>query len=200
MNPAFAERYNDFTTWHWWFRGREHILGSVLRRELSDDGSRVIVSLGCGPASWLDWLVPFAGPGGQVVGVDIDSSHSGSLDQRTAFVASPAEQVGLRSGCADVVLALDLLEHLEDDSVALREAARLARQPGLIVVTVPALSSLWGQQDEVSNHHRRYRKDLLREAFSRAGLPRPRISYFNCILFPPIAAVRWLRRATGAPV
>src|SRR6266481_3322354 len=95
----------------------------------------------------------------------------------------------------DVVLALDVLEHLDDDATALAEAARLLKPGATLVVTVPARPSLWGAQDVVSHHRRRYTKRTLRALFARAGLPAPELTYFNTLLFPPLAAVRWLARA-----
>jgi hypothetical protein len=56
---------------------------------------------------------------------------------------------------------------------------------------VPALPSLWGGQDIVSSHRRRYTRSTFTEAFARAGLPAPRATYFNIFLFPAVAAVRW---------
>src|SRR5207244_4009335 len=87
--------------------------------------------------------------------------------------------------------------HLDDDATALAEAARLLKPGGTLVVTVPALPSLWGAQDVVSHHRRRYTKRTLRGLFARAGLPAPEVTYFNTLLLPPLAAVRWLARARG---
>jgi SAM-dependent methyltransferase len=58
----------------------------------------------------------------------------------------------LTSESFDVVLTLDVLEHLEDDAAGLREAARLVKPGGVLLVTVPALPRLWGGQDVVSHH------------------------------------------------
>jgi SAM-dependent methyltransferase len=94
-------------------------------------------------------------------------------------------------------LALDVLEHIDDDAAALAEIGRLLRSGGLLIVSVPALPILWGAQDEINHHRRRYTRGSLREAFARARLPLPRVTYFNMFLFPVIAAVRWGRRAAG---
>ena len=80
-------------------------------------------------------------------------------------------------------------------AAGLAQAARLLKPSGMLVVTVPALPSLWGAQDIVSHHRRRYTKRSLRALFTRAGLPAPELTYFNTLLFPPLAAVRWLARA-----
>ena len=49
----------------------------------------------------------------------------------------------------------------------------------------------------MSHHRRRYTKRTLRGLFARAGLPAPEVTYFNTLLLPPLAAVRWLARARG---
>ena len=198
MNPAYARQYADFERWHWWFRGRRSILETVLRRELGVGRARTIVSLGCGPAEGLAWLAALAGPGGRVVGIDADPTHAQPAAPGVALVVARMEAPPLHAGVADAVLGLDVLEHIADDAHGLAEAARLVRPRGLLLVTVPALPSLWGAQDEANHHLRRYTKTTLRAAFARAGLPAPRVSYFNTLLFPPVAAVRWARRGLGA--
>jgi SAM-dependent methyltransferase len=198
VNPAFAHRYAELERWHWWFRGRRRILETVLLRELGGRTPLAIASLGCGPAEGLAWLVPLVGPGGLVIGVDAEASHATALPRGVRAVVARIEAVPLRSASLDAVLALDVFEHIQDDAAGLREAARLLRPGGRLIVTVPALQSLWGNQDEVSHHLRRYRKATLGSAFARAGLPRPHITYFNSLLFPAIAGVRWLRQSLGA--
>ena len=198
MNPAFSARYGDFERWHWWFRGRERILAAVLRRELRARPARLVVSLGCGPPEGLDWLRPLLAPHTRVIGVDTRVANGSSSAPPVALVGGRAESVPLRPARADVVLALDVLEHVDDDAAALGEAARLLVPGGLLVVTVPALPSLWGAQDVVNHHRRRYRRATLRAAFDRARLPAPRITYFNALLLPPIAAVRWVRSLGAA--
>jgi SAM-dependent methyltransferase len=199
---AYARQYADYQRWHWWFRGRRRILETVLRREMPGNAARTIVSLGCGPAEGLRWLVPVAGTGGRVVGMDADADHARPAAPGVTVIVGRMESVPLRSGTADAVLALDVLEHLDDDARGLSEAARILRPHGLLLATVPAFESLWGPQDEASRHRRRYTKPTLGALFERAGLPRPRITYFNTLLFPPAAALRWVRRGrrpTGEP-
>ena len=114
-----------------------------------------------------------------------------------AFAIGSAERAPLRSASCDGALALDVIEHLDDDAAALSETARVVRPGGFLLVTVPALPSLWGNQDVVSHHRRRYTSRSLAAAFRRAGLDLTWQSYFNTVLFPAIASVRWTRRALG---
>lgn len=197
MRRQYAEQYGGLQQWHWWFRGRRRILQAMLRREVGTDTARTIVTVGCGPPEDLPWLQPFAGPGGLVVGLDADPIHARRSARGIEYVIGRFEEAPLAAGAFDVVLALDVLEHVEDDAAALTEAVRLLRRPGLLVVTVPALPSLWGAQDVVNQHRRRYTARTLRATFARAGLAAPRMTYFNTFLFPVIAAVRWSRLALG---
>ena len=197
MRPEYAARYGDLSRWHWWFRGRQRIVEAVLHKELNKRKSLRIASVGCGPVEGLFWLAPLAEPKGCVLGVDPDQRHAVASHSNIYYVIGQLEATPLLTGAFDVVLALDVLEHVDDDAAGLREAVRLLNPAGLLVVTVPAFPSLWGSQDVVNQHRRRYTKDALHEVFVRAHLPRPRVSYFNSILFPPIAAIRWARRALG---
>jgi SAM-dependent methyltransferase len=197
MDREFAASYVNLETWHWWFCGRRRIFEAILRRELRTKASASIVSLGCGPANGLSWLKPFAGPEGRVVGVDVESVHTYTRPPGIDYILGNMEAVPLADRSFDVVLALDVLEHLDGDVEGLCEAARLMKPGGLLLLTVPAFPSLWGRNDVVCHHRRRYTKRTLYDVFSRAGLPRPSIAYFNALLFAPIAGVRWTRRALG---
>ena len=93
----------------------------------------------------------------------------------------------------DLVTALDVIEHIEDDRAVLAEVRRVLRPGGTLLITVPAYQALWGPQDEISHHKRRYRARQVGERLTGAGLETIKLSYFNTLLFPPIAAVRVLR-------
>lgn len=196
MKEQFAAEYEQLEQWHWWFRGRQRILEAVLKRHLSGRKAASLVSLGCGPAEGLAWLKGLVGARGRVLGVDLEPLHARRLPG-IDYLLGNLEQLPLASASFDVVLALDVLEHLDDDAAGLREAARLVKSDGLLLITVPALPSLWGGQDVVSHHRRRYTKKTLLEVFARAGLAVPAATYFNTFLFPPVAGVRWTRRALG---
>jgi SAM-dependent methyltransferase len=99
----------------------------------------------------------------------------------------------------DLVTALDVIEHIDDDDGMLREMRRVLRPGGIALITVPAFQALWGLQDEVSHHKRRYRAPQLRERIARAGLGAAWTSYFNTLLFLPIAALRLVRRVLPKP-
>jgi len=179
---------------HWWFRGRLAVLLAVLRRTLPPRRVR-LVELGCGTGNVLAALTEF----GECVGMEAHSdlvaaAHAAGLDVRPGRL--PAD-LPVPDGWADVVLLLDVLEHLDDDAAALATARRALAPGGLLVVTVPAYRWLWSDHDVALGHRRRYAARELAERVRGAGLSVERVSYFNMLLFPAVAAVRVWKRLVG---
>jgi SAM-dependent methyltransferase len=186
---------------HWWFRGRSKILAGLLS-ELSPplpDGARVL-DVGCGSGANRPVL---AQAGRFTVGIDF-SAVPLELDpandrDRAARVQGDAERLPFRGEAFDLVVSLDVLEHLKDDRLGARELRRVVRPGGVIVVFVPALNILWGLQDEVSHHLRRYTRRQLLDVLTSAELRIERMTYFNTILFLPILAARLAMRIYRPP-
>jgi SAM-dependent methyltransferase len=197
MEHDYAKQYGDFQKWHWWFRGRQRIIDAILKTKLNGKLSQAVLSVGCGPSDGLEWLFPATSPGGMVVGLDADKVHSYQKLEKLHFVTGLLGQAPLADNSFDLVLALDVLEHIEDDVAALKDALRLLRKGGLLLVTVPALPMLWGGQDVVSHHQRRYTRRSLATLFNNAGISGYEINYFNTLLFPLAASVRLASRALG---
>lgn len=101
-------------------------------------------------------------------------------------------------GCLfDVVAALDVIEHVEPDAAALQALGARLRPGGMLVVTVPAFRFLWSGHDAIHHHRRRYRRAELAALVRGAELEPLVLTYFNTLLFAPIAAMRLLARLLG---
>jgi SAM-dependent methyltransferase len=92
----------------------------------------------------------------------------------------------------DLITALDVIEHLDADVDALKAMRSRLRPGGKMIVTVPAYMFLWSYFDVINEHKRRYTRYELRSKLQAAGLTIEKISYFNCLLFPVVFAVRKL--------
>jgi SAM-dependent methyltransferase len=88
----------------------------------------------------------------------------------------------------DLIVALDVLEHIDDDRAALLALRHRLAPHGLLVVTVPAYGWLWGWRDEFSKHKRRYARPSLIAGLTEVGLDVTYSSYFNTLLFPVAVA------------
>lgn len=189
MDPRLYEQLREIERSHWWFRGRRQVLLAALER--LDIRAERVLDCGCGAGSNLDVLASRL-PDARILGIDVEKDplefcHA----QRTMPVAqADASSLPFEDDSFDLVAALDTIEHVEDDSLALSELHRVCRPGGTLFLTVPAFESLWGNIDEVSHHFRRYRRAPLLERVRAAGFEVRLVRYFNSFLFPPIAAVR----------
>lgn len=108
-----------------------------------------------------------------------------------------AERLPYADNSFDLVTALDVVEHLDDDVAALNEMRRVLRPGGRALLFVPAFMFLWGVQDDVSHHRRRYTRRGLQRAVRHAGFEVERVTYANISFFAPILLGRLLMRASG---
>jgi SAM-dependent methyltransferase len=109
----------------------------------------------------------------------------------------PAESLPYDAGTFDLVTALDVVEHLDDDVAGLREMRRVLRPGGRVLLFVPTFMFLWGVQDDVSHHRRRYRLAELRRAVTAAGFEVERTTYANITFLAPTLLGRLFMRVTG---
>jgi SAM-dependent methyltransferase len=174
---------------HWWFAGRRRLFARELTRFGVNRDSRVL-DVGTGTGANLRMLQDLRVR--SVVGLDRDelaicyclSKGLGRVRQGD-ICAMPFDDRSF-----DFVVATDIIEHVHDDSAALRELARVLRDGGKALIAVPAFPSLWGLQDIVAHHKRRYRLRPLLQKMQEAGLQPRRYYHFNYLLFGPI----WLAR------
>jgi len=216
MRPLNYEVMFDVEDYHWWFVGRraivftqiEDALGASLgahaspRAGLPPEGSlpetphagtRALpglrtLDIGCGAGATMDHLKRY----GQPHGIDLSEiplRFSRKRGHRRLMRAS-ATELPFDSESFDLITALDVVEHLDDDVKGLAEIHRVLKPGAPAVIFVPAFQSLWGPNDVQSGHKRRYRLDELRAAVEKAGLRVERISYANFAMFIPI----WLGR------
>jgi SAM-dependent methyltransferase len=195
MDPAYVAVHLEEDRLHWWFRGRLAVILAALRRTVPRRPVRLL-ELGCGSGNVLAALGEF----GETVGMEVHpelaaAARSAGLDVRAGALP---EDLVVPPGWADVVLLLDVIEHLDDDAAALATARRALAPGGLLVVTVPAYRWLWSAHDVALGHRRRYAAPALRRLVTRAGFGVLHVSYFNTVLFPAVALARLWKRLTGA--
>jgi ubiquinone/menaquinone biosynthesis C-methylase UbiE len=191
MEADIFREYASIEDTHWWFRGRRAIFAALLARIADRSGLRIL-DIGFGTGAMLTFLSRY----GSVIGLDSSAEAVRFARSRCAqpMVLGDVLRVPLRPASVDLVTAFDLLEHVDDDRAALAELARVCRPGGHALLTVPAFRFLWGNQDVISHHRRRYTLRELGARVAAAGFQIRTLSYFNALLFPAIAAVRVGRR------
>ena len=177
---------------HWWFRARRTIFARLLDELIRPPGDARILDVG--PGSGIN-LPVLRGRGRVTV---LDTSRASLEHCRAAgadaVVQGDATLPPFAAASFDLICALDVVEHLDQDREALAACRRLLRPGGHLLLSVPALPILWGRQDVLSGHHRRYRRRELEERVRAAGFAIRKLSYFNTLLFGPILAVRLAMR------
>lgn len=166
MDPACVTTHVEENREHWYFRGRAAVIRGALRRVLPRRPLRLL-EIGCGTGHVLRGLGEF----GELMGIETNDALLGvaraaGLDARKGALP---DDLPVAPGWADVVLLLDLIEHLDDDAAGLRGARRALAEGGLLVVTVPAYWWLWSRHDVALGHRRRYGVGGLRRVVEGAG-------------------------------
>jgi SAM-dependent methyltransferase len=192
MRAEMYRVHQEFQNTHWWFTARREIVLHLLRRDVRRGTLTPplrVVDVGCGAGG----MVPHVREFGYAIGVDaspeiVDYAQASGIDVRVGRLPWEVRRAG--EDPFDVVLLLDVLEHIDDDDAALRGIHAVLRPGGTLLITVPACQFLWSKHDVVNEHRRRYSRRLLAQRLTGAGFQIDKISYFNTMMFPPIAAVR----------
>lgn len=205
--PRFADspdgfHREDFATLaaieagHFWFRARSELLLWALAKYAP--GFQSLLESGCGTGFVLSGIAS-AFPKARLVGTE-------AFAEGLAFARGRASQAELMQMDAralpysdefDVVAAFDVIEHIEEDELVLRNFYRATRPGGHCLLSVPQHMWLWGPLDEEACHKRRYDPGELEGKAERAGFRVVRSTSFMTILLPVVALSRFLDRRRG---
>lgn len=149
-----------------------------------------VLDIGCGSGALTAELLR---SGREVVAQDASERMVALTDRHLATLGLSAEDVRLGTvesleerEAFDGVVALDVIEHIEDDLAALGRLRAVLRPSGRLVLSVPALSWLYGPKDVAVGHHRRYDKGVLLERLERAGFEVLGCRYWNALGIAPV--------------
>jgi SAM-dependent methyltransferase len=181
---------------HWWYVARRKVLTELIHRRVRPPAGARLLEIGCGTGHNLQMLAQF----GAVDALEVDDTARALAEKRLGkpiFSAPLPDLTGVPQGQYDLVAALDVVEHIENDRAALEGIARLLKQGGKLLATVPAHQWMWSAHDVVNHHQRRYSKSGFRELIEESPLKLEALGYFNSLLFPVAVAERMLSRARG---
>ena len=199
MERAVYGRMAELEERHWWFHGRRQVVAELIGRYLparpgpTRSGPRLL-EVGCGTGGNLALLRRF----GRVEAVEYDAEARALAETksglRVGFCALP-DKLDVEDGSFDLIVLLDVLEHVGDDIGALRRIKAKLAPGGRVLVTVPALPWLWSEHDQTHHHFRRYTRTALRRRAEAAGLNVVDAGFFSTLLFPLVAATRFAKKA-----
>jgi SAM-dependent methyltransferase len=176
---------------HWWYKTKRDIVLMLINAiALTKESS--IVDFGCGTGVILASLEEYQ----NLTGIDFSPIAIDFCRKRFTgrlIQASLSDDLKLDYKY-DIGVALDVVEHLQDDFKALINMKNTLQPKGTLILTVPAFKSLWTKHDDNCHHFRRYTLNGLKEIVQRAGFKVEYISYYNFILFLPIVILRLISK------
>ncbi len=189
MTPAYYKEYYELERSNWWFTARLEILKSHIQKLYPDRTDLNILNIGVATGATSIMLESF----GKVKSIEYDEVCFNFVKEKLPIDIEQGSILELRfdANTYDLVCAFDVIEHVEDDQLAVNEMKRVCKPDGFVFVTVPAFMSLWGQHDVVNHHFRRYKTLELSKLFGNNGKIQY-LTYFNSWLFIPIYVIRSL--------
>jgi len=191
MEADFYDVYASMEERHWWFLWRFDMVERFNCSFNLTSGARIL-DIGCGTGLMLKKLENH----GMAVGIDLAPKAIEYCRKCGVInvVRGTAEHLPFSDDTFDVVTALDLIEHVDDDTGVLINAFRVTKPGGVVLVTVPAFQFLWSEHDIVNRHRRRYTTKQLRSIIESAGFETVKLTYTNTTLFFPILLFRLTKK------
>jgi 2-polyprenyl-3-methyl-5-hydroxy-6-metoxy-1,4-benzoquinol methylase len=188
MRDDYEQKYHDIEKDHFWFKARRDYILRLLEKTAKQQS---ILDIGCSSGVLIQELVQQGFRKDNIYGIDISSKAIDRCREngiKNAFVMD-AQNVKLNKKF-DIIIASDCLEHLKDDTKALKNWYQLLNDNGQLIVFVPAFMFLWSAHDDANMHYRRYTKNKLRYKLKEEGFTITKASYWNFLFFVPILIIR----------
>ena len=182
---------------YWWHVSkREMVLALANKTRTQQDRGRMAIGIdiGCGGGYTTNvfesnWCM---------VGIDVSRNALQLCKsrgvKRLCQVDMADFSLPFKTGSVDLLLALDVVEHVEDDIHALTECHRILKAGGSLIITVPAFMALWSPWDESLGHRRRYTAPELAQALRKAGFSVKTMTYSFFFVFPAAILFRSVKR------
>ena len=181
MNRDYYNEYYDIERTHWWFKVREKIIIQRLTSILGQRQKLKFLNIGAATGRSTEVLSKL----GTVTSLEFDKDCCDFTKSKLGInmINGSITKLPFDSNSFDVVCAFDVIEHVEDQSLAVKEMKRVCKLNGIIYVTVPAFMFLWSHHDEVNQHFRRYTSRTLEDVFKTYKLKKLYLSYFTNLFF-----------------
>ena len=193
MEHSYYKEYYELERHHWWFVAREKIITNYIKKLIQKgelpNSNLSILNVGCGPGRSSEYLSNF----GKVTSIEYDEFCCEFACQKTGLeiINGSITELPFQNDFFDLVCAFDVVEHVEDDQLAVSELKRVTKKGALVLITVPAFMSLWSHHDVINHHFRRYKLQQVTQLFEKVNDgQRVFVTYFNFFLFPLIYSIR----------
>ena len=190
MDPNEIRKLAELEDTHWWYRERRHLLARQIHGMTPGRAVDVGAAAGGNTRVLLEH-------GWDSIALEYGEDGAGIARARgLPVLRADALALPFPDSSLDLVVAYDVLEHIDDDDRVVQEFHRVLRQGAAALIAVPADPRLWSAHDVAVGHVRRYTRGTLVPLLERNGLAVEAIGSWNVLLRP---VVRWHRRkSTGS--
>ena len=196
----FDSNYPDGIEDHFWSLARSRILAKELRKIIKP-GS-VVLDVGCGRGVVVKYL---RNNGINCSGIEPAKARPlAGIGKHIRFGKSAAELTRYERSRYDIILLLDVIEHIREPISFLRALMNSFPNLAYVIITVPACPELWSKYDEFYGHHRRYTAEMIQDLAIQLGVELAWRGYFFHALYIPMRILSGIRcrtsvRQTRAP-
>ena len=179
---------------YWWFIGVRLMVTNLIA--MCNPGRRPlkILDIGCGTGVLVDELTT---QGHEVWGLDISEEALKFCRMRghnKRLYRGDATNLPFADWRFDLVTAIGVIEHLDNDEIFLSEVWRVLKPQSCFVMLTSSFPWLWSMHDVANEHRRRYYLSEIEKKVSASHFQTVRLSHLNFFAFPFLAATLVLHR------
>lgn len=187
MQNDYAHEYRHLYQTHWWWRSRERAIKREIESCPPASANPKILDIGCGDGL----LFPVLSEYGEVYGIEPDSATlADDSPHRERIHLGFFDESYQTDDRFDLIVMLDVLEHIEDANAALAKAVALLSENGRLIITVPAFRSLWTSHDDLNHHFTRYTKESFEDLAGQSGFQIGAMRYLFHWTYPAKLLIR----------
>ena len=181
MDSNYYRLYFDLERNHWWFKARMDLLSQYIKKFIYRGQPLKVLNVGAATGATSMMLNQFGDVESIEYNLDCIAFTRGKINLQINH--GDINSLEFQDNHFDLICVFDVIEHVEDHNQAIRELTRVCKKQGHILITVPALMSLWSEHDVINHHFRRYNLNEMNALLSN-DLDINYTSYFNFYLFP----------------
>jgi ubiquinone/menaquinone biosynthesis C-methylase UbiE len=183
---------------HWFYAGKREIVRYWLNQVGPLSPEQILLDCGAGTGLFVKEMLAAC----KAIALD-DHQESLEIAREKLSAAHVVEglctQIPFEENSIDAITALDVLEHVEHDHLAIKEFARVLKPGGILIVTVPALPTLWSDWDVALHHYRRYTSKSMLDLVPNSDFTLIHHNYVNFAVLPIVWLLRKIRGLNKSP-
>jgi 2-polyprenyl-3-methyl-5-hydroxy-6-metoxy-1,4-benzoquinol methylase len=190
MDLKETDILGDDISQHWYYRSK----AKAMTRLLGKTQPSTILDVGAGSGFFSRHLLDNStARDAWCVDISYDSDSDAVQNAKPVHYRRSIDSID-----ADLVLLMDVLEHVDDDVGLLSSYVNKVPRGARFLISVPAFQFLWSDHDVFLEHKRRYQLNQIEAVTRRAGLTVKKGAYYFGSVFPIAAALRLTPRTSAS--